>query len=170
MGSDERVVGDAALTVVPLVGRLLATGTAAEPYRLVDAGGDTVEPDAEFFRELQAAGRSPATVRSYGLGLLRWFRFLWALQTCCDRATRDRAWVAFYVSTGARASELLSVVRSGVDPGRQLISVVRKGSGEMAQLPASSDAFVWLRLYELEMDGMLPAGRRQPLWWTLRRP
>jgi site-specific recombinase XerC len=63
---------------------------------------------------------------------------------------RDRALVAFYVSTGARASELLSVTRGGVDPGRQLITVVRKGTREMQQLPASSDAFVWLRLYQLE--------------------
>jgi integrase len=29
---------------------------------------------------------------------------------------------------------------------------------------------VWLRLYQLELDGVLPTGRRQPLWWTLRRP
>ena len=83
---------------------------------------------------------------------------------------RDRALVAFYVSTGARASELLSVTRGGVDPGRQLITVVRKGTREMQQLPASTDAFVWLRLYQLEMDGMLPRGSGQPLWWTLRRP
>ena len=33
------------------------------------------------------------------------------------------------------------------------------------------DAFVWLRLYQLEMEGKLPrGGSRQPLWWTLRRP
>jgi site-specific recombinase XerD len=47
---------------------------------------------------------------------------------------------------------------------------VRKGSGDAQQLPASTDAFVWLRLYQLETDGLIPAGRRQPLWWTLRRP
>ena len=83
---------------------------------------------------------------------------------------RDRALVAFYVSTGARASELLSATRGGVDPGRQLITVVRKGSRVVQQLPASADAFVWLRLYQLEMDGLLPRGGGQPLWWTLRRP
>jgi site-specific recombinase XerD len=83
---------------------------------------------------------------------------------------RDRALVAFYVSTGARASELLSATVGGVDPGRQLITVVRKGSRETQALPASTDAFVWLRLYQLEMDKLIPAGRRQPLWWTLRRP
>ncbi len=31
---------------------------------------------------------------------------------------RDRALVAFYVSTGARASEPLSVVQGGAHPGR----------------------------------------------------
>jgi integrase len=37
-------------------------------------------------------------------------------------------------------------------------------------LPASTDAFVWLRLYQLQMEGMIPKGRRQPLWWTSRMP
>jgi integrase len=83
---------------------------------------------------------------------------------------RDRALVAFYVSTGARASELLSVTQGGVDPGRQLITVIRKGSGASQELPASTDAFVWLRLYQVEMEGLIPSGRRQALWWTLRRP
>jgi site-specific recombinase XerD len=85
-------------------------------------------------------------------------------------SNRDRALVAFYVSTGARASELLSVTQGSVDPGRQLITVVRKGSGARQELPTSTDAFVWLRLYQLEMQGLIPGGRRQPLWWTLRRP
>jgi site-specific recombinase XerD len=83
---------------------------------------------------------------------------------------RDRALVAFYVSTGARASELLSATLAGVAPGRQLITVVRKGTRELQELPASTDAFVWLRLYQVEMEGLIPKGRRQPLWWTLRRP
>ena len=83
---------------------------------------------------------------------------------------RDRALVAFYVSTGARASELLSATVAGLDPGRQLITVVRKGTRELQQLPASTDAFVWLRLYQVEMEELIPKGRRQPLWWTLRRP
>jgi integrase len=83
---------------------------------------------------------------------------------------RDRALVAFYVSTGARASELLSVTRAGVDPGRQLISVVRKGSRVVQELPASTDAFVWLRLYQVEMAEAIPRGARHPLWWTLRPP
>ena len=74
------------------------------------------------------------------------------------------------MSTGARASKLLTVTNDGVDPGRQLITVVRKGSLAAQELPASSDAFVWLRLYQVEMDGLVPDGSDQPLWWTLRRP
>ena len=41
--------------------------------------------------DLQARGRSQATVRSYGMDLLRWFRFCWATGTPWDRATRAEA-------------------------------------------------------------------------------
>ena len=83
---------------------------------------------------------------------------------------RDRALVPFYVSTGARASELLSARQGGVDPGRRVITVTRKGSRAIQELPASSDAFVWLRLYQVEIQGRVPHGRQQPLWWTSRTP
>jgi len=85
-------------------------------------------------------------------------------------SSRDRALVAFYVSTGARAAELLSAVQGGVHPGRQVVAVTRKGSRRVQELPASPDAFVWLRLYQAEMEGLIPEGARQPVWWTLRRP
>jgi site-specific recombinase XerD len=285
---------DLAGLVVPLAGRLVATGERWEPFRLLDGDGVSVDAAGAYFGHVQAAGRAESTVRSYGMDLLRWFRFLWAAGVAWDQATRaeardfcrwllvagkparphwrdgrdaggqasgrayapsvrahsetvlrsfydfhleaatgplvnpfpldrarsagrahahhnpmdsfrrersglyrpvvasriprsvpdeefneifaalpshrDRALVAFYVSTGARASELLSATRGGVDPGRQLITVVRKGTRAVQQLPASADAFVWLRLYQLEMDGKLPRGSGQPLWWTLRRP
>ena len=83
---------------------------------------------------------------------------------------RDRALLAFWISTGARASELLGVLCGGADPGQQLITVVRKGSRALQQLPASPDAFVWLRLYQQQVHGVVPAGADDPLWWTLRRP
>jgi len=263
---------------------------------VVDDAGAVVVPIAVYLRELQAAGRSSGTLRSYALDLLRWFRFLWSIEVAWERATqvearefarwmqvsgkpvrphwrrsgepvasvqpagrpysasarahsetvlrnfydfhreaatgpilnpfpldrmrrnrrahahhnpmephrnervgryrptlpskiprsvpdeefneifarlpshRDRALVAFFVSTGARASELLSATCGGVDPGRGVISVVRKGTRAVQELPASSDAFVWLRLYQVEMDGLIPTGRKQPLWWTLRTP
>src|SRR5246500_5427923 len=294
MEDDERT-RDLAMLAVPLAGAVEATGDPWLPFRVTDPAGAVVESVSAYFRDLQAAGRSEATVRSYGMDLLRWFRFLWAVEVPWQRATRveardfsrwmvvagkacrphwrrptvvpktlqrkesysqsvrahsetvlrsfynfhldagtgpvvnpfpldrgrrgrrahahhnpmephrnerkglyrpsvppriprsipdeefneifarlpshrDRALVAFYVSTGARASELLSVRQGGVDPGRQLITVVRKGSRERQELPASTDAFVGLRLYRLQMEGMIPKGRRQPLWWTSRMP
>jgi site-specific recombinase XerD len=65
---------------------------------------------------------------------------------------------------------LLGVLGSGADPGQQLITVIRKGSRVLQQLPASPDAFVWLRLYQQQMFGLVPAGPDHPVWWTLRRP
>ncbi|MGV9386387.1 tyrosine-type recombinase/integrase [Nonomuraea sp. NPDC003707] len=83
---------------------------------------------------------------------------------------RDRALVAFWVSSGARASELLGARYADADAGQQLITVVRKGTRATQQLPASPDAFVWLRLYQAQLHGLVPTGRDDPLWWTLRRP
>ena len=261
---------DLAGLVVPQCGAVIATGDRLEPFRLVDGAGVVVGAVAEFFCDLQAAGRAEWTLRSYGLDLLRWFRFLWAVGVGWDRASRveardfcrwmrvagkpprahwrsrgaggkpedpgrerepysaaarahaetvlrgfydfhlgagsgplvnpfpldrpgrggrahahhnpmeryrderagryrpvvpariprsvpdaefneifarlpsqrDRALVAFYVSTGARASELLSAAQGGVHPGRQVIAVTRKGPGRVQELPASPDAFV----------------------------
>ena len=281
---------DLAGLVVPLAGRLVATGDRWEPYRLLDPGGASVAAAGAYFGHLQAAGRSELTVRSYGLDLLRWFRFLWAIEVPWNQATRaeardfcrwlqvagkpsrpggaarpmaagrayaasvrahsetvlrgfydfhlaagtgpivnpfpldrarrtgrahahhnpmepyrdqraglfrprlprrvprsipdeefneifarlpshrDRALVAFYVSTGARASELLSATQGGVHPGRQVIAVTRKGTREVQELPASTDAFVWLRLYQVQMAGLIPRGRGRSLWWTLHQP
>jgi len=84
---------------------------------------------------------------------------------------RDRALVAFWISTGARASELLGMRQCDFRPGEQLISVARKGTQAVQELPASADAFVWHRLYQQELLRMgVPRDRRQPAWWTLRRP
>ena len=77
--------------MVARVGRLVATGEHGEPYRLVDASDAVVEPAAVFLRELLAAGRSAATLRSYGMDLLRWWRFLHAVDVGWDRATRVEA-------------------------------------------------------------------------------
>ncbi|WP_055618501.1 tyrosine-type recombinase/integrase [Streptomyces phaeochromogenes] len=87
------------------------------------------------------------------------------------RSDRDRALLAGWVSTGARASELLTAKERDALPGQQLVGVVRKGTQAYQQLPASPDMFVWLRLYQEEAwEKGVPRGRNQPLWWTLRRP
>ncbi|MET9019226.1 site-specific integrase [Actinopolymorpha sp. NPDC004070] len=79
---------------------------------------------------------------------------------------RDRAIAALAVSNGARASELLGIRGVDVEWGNQLVQVSRKGSGVMQWLPASSEAFVWLRLYLGELGSLEP---NDPIWWTLRR-
>ena len=304
---DDDAQGDLARLRVPSAGALTETGDPFEPFRLVDGGGQPVVPVTEFLRNLQAAGLPEATQRSYGMDLLRWFRFTWAAGLTWDQATRaeargfcrwlqlsgkperdhwrtgrpagpgsgpapgtvnavtgkaspgpgyavatvahcetvcrsfydyhleagtgplanpfplarkgrranahhnpmlpfrqeraglfrprkpkriprgipdrmfdelfaslpsnrDRALVAFWVSTGARAAELLGVTSGSMDPGSQLVTVIRKGSRAMQPLPASPDAFVWLRLYQEETCGQVPSGPDDPVWWTLRRP
>jgi hypothetical protein len=57
----------------------------------------------------------------------RLFDALFAVAGC----DRDRALLAFYVSTGACAPELLGVTIDLVDPGTQRIAVHRKGSGQV---------------------------------------
>src|SRR5271166_4356847 len=69
----------------------METGSATEPYRLIGPDGAVVTAVSAWFADLQAAGRSPATLRSYGMDLLRWFRFLWAAGVEWNRATRDEA-------------------------------------------------------------------------------
>ncbi|MFI6701729.1 hypothetical protein ACIBJC_22655 [Streptomyces sp. NPDC050509] len=73
---------------------------------------------------------------------------------------RDRALIAFYISTGARASELLGVPQGLVAPGEQTIGVVRKGSQVLQHLPASADAFVWLRSTSKNCAAWSPSTRR----------
>lgn len=296
MSVAEEVPRDLTGLTVHSTGVLSVTGDPWQPLVMTDPTGAAVEPVTAYFRDLLARGCAATTVRSYGMDLLRWFRFLWSIDVPWNVATRveardystwmllgsrpirshwrrfgqpltnaastrkpysaavrahsetvvrcfyefhldtgdgpimnpfpltrsarnrrahahhnpmdtvrnertglyrpkvptriprsipdeefndifaalpshrDRALVAFYVSTGARASELLSANVGGVDPGQQLITVIRKGTGAEQQLPASSDAFVWLRLYQLEMAKLIPKGRRQPLWWTYRTP
>ena len=82
---------DLSSLVVRCRGSLENTADPFEPYRLVDAAGGVVGAVAGYLRDLQAAGRSPATQRSYGMDLLRWFRFLWAVDVGWDRATQLEA-------------------------------------------------------------------------------
>ena len=77
--------------VVPLRGLLETTGDLFQPYRLVDGDGVAVGPVAAFFAELAACGRPATTQRSYGMDLLRWFRFLWTVGVVWDQATRVEA-------------------------------------------------------------------------------
>jgi len=76
---------------------------------------------------------------------------------------RDRALVSFWLSSGARASELIGLRHGDVDVGAHTITVVSKGSRARESIPASVDSFVWLALYLAEGT---PASEGGPLWWT----
>jgi integrase len=80
---------------------------------------------------------------------------------------RDRAILAMGVSTGARAAELLGMHGADVDWGEQLIRVVRKGTQAQQWLPASPDAFVWLRLYLADIGDTV--GASDEVWRTVYR-
>ncbi|MFG2732165.1 tyrosine-type recombinase/integrase [Streptomyces canus] len=87
------------------------------------------------------------------------------------RHNRDRALLAFWVSNGARASELLTSRQRDPLPGEQLLGVIRKGTAAFQQLPSSPDAFVWLLLYQHEAwRAGVPRDGNEALWWTLRQP
>ena len=86
---------------------------------------------------------------------------LFALMGC----DRDRALLECYVSSGARASELLGVTLEDIDWAGQLLYVVSKGSRLRQPVPASPDAFRYLGRY-LAADGLPAEGR--PVWRTRR--
>lgn len=81
------------------------------------------------------------------------------------RNDRDRALLLFYVSSGARASELLGVTNDDIDWGGLQIWVVSKGTRLREAIPADPRAFVYLARY-LDEAGLPPAG--EPVWQTLR--
>ena len=74
--------------VVARVGRVVATGDPVLPWTVLDGAGMPVEPVSEFLRDLLACGSSAASCRSYGFDLLRWFRFLAAVEVEWHRAQR----------------------------------------------------------------------------------
>jgi hypothetical protein len=90
IGAEDRPRDLSSLTVLQC-GALETTGDLFEPYWLVDADGVVVAPVVAYLGELQACGRAAATQRSYGMDLLRWFRFLWAIEVGWDQATRVEA-------------------------------------------------------------------------------
>ena len=105
MADERQSQRDLARAHVPRAGRLVETGDPIEPYRLLDAAGEVLVPVASYLRELQAADRSPATLRSYSLDLLRWMRFLWAVNVSWDRATQVEARdFARWLEVGGRPS------------------------------------------------------------------
>ena len=59
----------------------------------------------------------------------------------CDR---DRALICMYVSSGARATELLRIDIDDVDWSRQLVYVVSKGSRLRQAVPVSPESLIFV--------------------------
>ncbi|WP_367668924.1 hypothetical protein [Streptomyces sp. DT2A-34] len=68
---------------------MVEANRAHPPYAMLDATGAEVEPVTAFLRDLALGDSSPLTCRSYGYGMLRWFRLLWLLGTGWERATES---------------------------------------------------------------------------------
>ncbi|WP_330293487.1 site-specific integrase [Streptomyces sp. NBC_00576] len=118
---DDAPERDLATLVVPRWGRLVETGDRYEPYRLVDPDGATVEAVAVYFQELLAAGKAPLTVRSYGMDVLRWWRFLQAVGVSWEQATRAEArdfsrWIQLAVKPQRAKSSARRSVRAANAP------------------------------------------------------
>lgn len=85
---------------------------------------------------------------------------------------RDRAMFSMFLSSGARAAELLGMAVGDAHPGDGRIYVRTKGLGGIKQAcPAAPEAFAWMAVY---LGELLDAGHRpepdEPLWWTRRHP
>ncbi|MCZ4102594.1 MULTISPECIES: hypothetical protein [unclassified Streptomyces] len=74
---------------IPRLGQVVEVNRAHPPCVMLDAAGAEVEPVTAFLRDLALGDSSPLTCRSYGYGMLRWFRLLWLLGTGWERATES---------------------------------------------------------------------------------
>ncbi|MFI6958617.1 tyrosine-type recombinase/integrase [Nocardia sp. NPDC050408] len=77
---------DLSLIVLPRWGAVMAVNDAA-PWLVVDPNGVAVEPIRRFLLDLVARDSSPASVRSYAFGLLRWWRWLHVAGVDWEHAT-----------------------------------------------------------------------------------
>ena len=76
--------------VIPQVGSVAQVEQAPGTV-LLDATGEPVPEVSDFFATMLASGASPSSLRSYGLALLRWWRFLAAVGVPWQRAGRVEA-------------------------------------------------------------------------------
>ncbi|WP_211325169.1 tyrosine-type recombinase/integrase [Williamsia limnetica] len=83
------------------------------------------------------------------------------------RGPRDRALLLCFVSSGARASELLGATNGDVDWDHQRIWVISKGTRMRRPVPVSPEALLWLAGYVHTATNPDVAA---PLWRTLRKP
>lgn len=71
---------------LPQWGRVERDGGTV-PWLVYDDAGEVVEPVRRYLADCVARDHSPASVRSYAYGLLRWWRWLRVLEVNWDKAT-----------------------------------------------------------------------------------
>ncbi len=90
IGLDE-IERDIARIDLPCWGRVVGTEDVV-PWVVVDPSRQPVEPISRFLREFVARGNRAGSVRSYAFDLLRWWRFLLAVDVEWDKATSTEVW------------------------------------------------------------------------------
>lgn len=86
MTFDDELVRDLRSLRLSGWGRVAASDVLV-PHVVLDADGVAVEPIRRFLREFVARGNAAGSVRSYAFDLLRWWRFLQAIDVEWDKAT-----------------------------------------------------------------------------------
>ena len=89
-GSQQYPLRDVTTLIVATVGSIDSV-EGVPGVVLRDAADEPVPEVGDFFATMLASGASPNSLRSYGLALLRWWRFLAAIGVSWDRATRLEA-------------------------------------------------------------------------------
>ncbi|PZG17687.1 hypothetical protein C1I95_15035 [Micromonospora craterilacus] len=115
MGSVQNVV-----LVMPSAGAVVENRCGL-PWLVMFPDGLVHETAAAWFRELLAGDSSPATLRSYGYDLLRWFRWLDATGGNWSRATREQV-RDFVLSCGSRPGQNGAPTWSGSPHARSITS------------------------------------------------
>jgi hypothetical protein len=87
------------------------------PYVVVDAGLHEVEPVSAYLRDLMLGDVSPLRCRSYGFGLLRWYRLICSCRPLGrrPRKPRSRCW---WAGCGRRATRGGSASERFISPAR----------------------------------------------------
>src|SRR5216683_5578275 len=162
--------------VVSRAGGLVLTSDEREPYRLIGADGQVVESVSVFLRDLLAAGKSAAALRSYGLDLLRWWRFLDAVGIGWDRASRAEArdfscWIQLTVKQRLQTSRPRAARWSSRAAGAPNLVTGKPAAGDgYAPATVAHSETVLPRFYDFHRDAgtgpvlnPVPAGHITPV-------
>ena len=93
--------------VVARAGRVAQTSDPTLPWVVLDGAAARIDAADVYLKELLACGSSAASCRSYAFDLLRWFRFLAAVDVGWERAGR------------AEVRDFVLWLRASVNPARE---------------------------------------------------